>query len=38
MDKERIEQLYILLERIEKEHNAEVTAALRWAIFKLESR
>lgn len=38
MDKERIEQLYILLERIEKEHNTEATAALRWAIFELESR
>lgn len=38
MDKKRIEQLYILLERMEKEHNTEAAAALRWAIFELESR
>lgn len=38
MDEKRIEQLYMLLERMEKEHNAEATAALRWGIFELESR
>ena len=36
MDKKKIEKLYELLERAEKEHDMEAAAALRWAIFKLE--
>lgn len=38
MDKKRIEHLYRLLERAEREHDAETAAALRWAIFQLENR
>lgn len=37
MDKKKIERLYVLLERAEKEKDAETAAALRWAIFTLES-
>lgn len=37
MDKQKIERLYELLERAEKEHDVEVAAALRWAIFNLEN-
>lgn len=38
MDEKRIEQLYKLLERAEKEHDTEAVATLRWAIFELENR
>ena len=38
MDEKKIEQLYNLLERAEKEQDTETAAALRWAIFQLESR
>lgn len=37
MDKKKIEKLYELLERAEKEQDTEAVAALRWAIFKLEN-
>lgn len=37
MDKKKIERLYTLLERAEKEKDTETAAALRWAIFTLES-
>lgn len=36
MDENRISKLYELLDRAEKEHDAEAAAALRWAIFQLE--
>ncbi len=36
MDEKKIEKLYELLERAEKEKDAEAVAALRWAIFNLE--
>ena len=36
MEKKKIEQLYKLLERAEKERDAEAAAALRWAILNLE--
>lgn len=38
MEKKNIERLYKLLERADREHDAEVAAALRWAIFTLESQ
>lgn len=38
MEEKKIEQLYKLLERAEREHDAEAAAALRWAIFMLENR
>ena len=38
MEKKKIEKLYKLLERAEKERDTETAAALRWAIFQLESR
>lgn len=37
MDKKKIEKLYELLNRVEKEKDTEAAAALRWAIFNLES-
>ncbi len=37
MNENKIEMLYALLERAEKEKDAETAAALRWAIFTLES-
>lgn len=37
MDEKKIEQLYKLLERAEKEHDAEAASALRWAIINLEN-
>lgn len=37
MDKKKVERLYKLLERAEKERDAESAAALRWAIFQLEN-
>ena len=36
MDKKKMERLYELLERVEREHDREAAAALRWAIFNLE--
>ena len=38
MEEKKIEILYRLLERAEKEKDTEAAAALRWAIFQLESR
>ena len=37
MDMKKIEKLYELLERAEREHDTEAAAALRWAIFTLEN-
>jgi len=37
MDEKRIEKLYDLLERAEKEKDEESVAALRWAIYTLEN-
>lgn len=37
MDEKKIEKLYELLERAEKEKDTESVAALRWAIFNLEN-
>lgn len=37
MNEKKIEKLYALLERAEKEKDAETAAALRWAIFTIES-
>lgn len=37
MDKKKIEQLYKLLERAQKENDTEAASALRWAIFSLEN-
>jgi hypothetical protein len=36
MDERKIERLYELLEKAEKERDLESAAALRWAIFRLE--
>lgn len=36
MNKKKIERLYKLLERAEKEKDVESAVALRWAIFTLE--
>lgn len=36
MEETKIERLYELLERAEKEKDAESAASLRWAIFTLE--
>lgn len=38
MKEKRIETLYDLLNRAEKEHDEKAVAALRWAIFELENR
>ena len=38
MDEKRIEKLYQLLERAEREKDEEAVAALRWAIYTLENR
>lgn len=38
MDEKKIQRLYKLLERAEREHDTESAAALRWAIFQLENR
>ena len=38
MDEKRIEKLYQLLERAEREKDEEAAAALRWAIYTLENR
>lgn len=37
MNEKKIKKLYALLERAEKEKDAEAVSALRWAIFTLES-
>ena len=36
MEQRKIDILYKLLERAEKEHDLDTAAALRWAIFTLE--
>lgn len=38
MDENKLDVLYALLYRAEKEHDAEAVAALRWAIFILENK
>ncbi len=38
MDEKKLETLYKLLERAEKEKDTEAAAALRWAIFHLENQ
>ena len=38
MEDKKIEKLYNLLERAEREHDTEAADAIRWAIFQLESR
>lgn len=38
MDDKKIEKLYSLLERAEREHDTETASALRWAIFQIENR
>ncbi len=37
MDKYKLEKLEELLERIEKENDPDMVAALKWAIFTLEN-
>lgn len=37
MEPKKIERLYALLERAEKEHDTEAAAALRWEISRLEA-
>lgn len=37
LDQKRIDYLYRLLDRAEREEDADSAAALRWAIFTLES-
>ena len=37
MEERKIEKLYELLERAEREKDKEVVAALRWAIYQLEN-
>ena len=37
VEQKKIEKLYELLERVEKEHDADAVAALKWAIFQLEA-
>lgn len=36
MEQKKLDKLYELLERAEKEHDVEAAAALRWAISQLE--
>jgi len=36
MHENRLEKLYALLERAERENDSESASALRWAIFTLE--
>ena len=38
MEEKKIDKLYELLDRAEREHDNDAAAALRWAIFQLESR
>ena len=37
VEQKKIDKLYALLERAEKEHDTEAAAALKWAIFQLEA-
>lgn len=37
MDEKKLDRLYDLLDRLEKEHNTDTAAALREAILKIES-
>lgn len=37
MEEKKIDKLYELLERAEREHDTEAAATLRWAIFTLET-
>lgn len=37
VEQKKIDRLYALLERAEKEHDTEAAAALKWAIFQLEA-
>lgn len=37
MEEKKIEKLYELLEKANNEENSELVAALKWAIFELES-
>ena len=37
MDNKKIDRLYALLKRAEKEQDNETIAALRWAIFLIEA-
>lgn len=36
MEQKKIDRLYELMERAEKEHDVEAAATLRWAISRLE--
>ena len=38
LDRKRIDRLYSLLERVEREGDTDMAATLRWAIFTLENR
>ena len=38
MEGKKIEKLYELLERAQREYDTEAEAALRWAIFQLEGK
>ncbi len=38
LDWKRIDRLYSLLERAEREGDADMAGTLRWAIFTLENR
>ena len=38
LDRKRIDRLYSLLERAEREGDTDMAATLRWAIFTLENR
>lgn len=38
MEQKKIDKLYELLEQAEKRKDTEAVAALKWAIFELESR
>jgi hypothetical protein len=38
MKEKNLERLYNLLDRAEREHDTEIAAALRGAIFELENR
>ncbi|MGN1413703.1 MAG: hypothetical protein ACI4WY_05595 [Anaerovoracaceae bacterium] len=38
VDQKKIDKLYKLLERAEKEKDDEAVAALHWAIFQLENQ
>lgn len=37
MDKKKIEKLYELMEKAEREHDTEAAATLRWAILNKEN-